>query len=44
MSTELARTENHGSLVEKMQYAERLAMSSLLPRSYQKQPANVLFT
>lgn len=31
-----------GSMLEKIQYAERLATASLLPRAYQRNPANLL--
>jgi len=34
--------ERGAGLVDKMEYARTLAVSSLLPKSYQKQPANVL--
>ena len=30
------------TLADKMKYAEALAMSSLLPQAYQRQPANLL--
>ena len=42
MSNELARTQGN-TLEGKMKYAQALATSSLLPRSYQKQPGNLLF-
>ena len=45
MSTEITRqqhTTHAVSMPEKMQYAEALASASLLPRSYQRQPGNVL--
>ncbi|MFC5268419.1 hypothetical protein ACFPJ1_40470 [Kribbella qitaiheensis] len=32
-----------GSLADKVDYAQHLASSALLPRQYQKQPANLLF-
>jgi hypothetical protein len=32
-----------GSLADKVSYAQHLASSALLPRQYQKQPANLLF-
>lgn len=35
-------TNQHVSLQDKVAYAERLAGASLLPKQYQKQPANVL--
>lgn len=35
-------TNQHVSLQDKVQYAERLAGASLLPKSYMNQPANVL--
>lgn len=41
MSTELARTTGP-SLPDQMQFAEALSASNLLPRAYQRQPANVL--
>jgi hypothetical protein len=41
--TELMNYSNqHVSLQDKVQYAERLASASLLPAAYKKQPANVL--
>lgn len=41
--TELMNYSNqHVSLQDKVQYAERLAGASLLPTAYKKQPANVL--
>ena len=39
MSTDIERRPEHGS---RIQYAQALAQASLLPRAYQKQPANVL--
>lgn len=43
MSTELELHQSAGmSLPEKMKYAEALASASLLPKSYQRQPGNVL--
>ena len=42
MSNELARTQGN-TLEGKMKYAQALATSSLLPRSYQRQPGNLLF-
>jgi hypothetical protein len=42
MSNELARTQGN-TLEGKMRYAQALATSSLLPRSYQRQPGNLLF-
>lgn len=42
MSTELVTTTGN-SLATKMQYANAMASSNLLPRQYQKQPANLLF-
>lgn len=45
MSTELANTHptQGNTLDAKMRYAQALALSNLLPRQYQKQPANLLF-
>jgi hypothetical protein len=44
MTTEIATTSPSGnSLATKMQYANAMAGSNLLPRQYQKQPANLLF-
>lgn len=40
MTIEFAATD--GVLSERMRYAQALAASSLLPKSYQRQPANVL--
>ncbi len=42
MSTEIA-INTGPSLESKMKYAQALAASNLLPRQYQKQPANLLF-
>lgn len=42
MSSQLAVTTST-TLETKMRYAQALASSSLLPRQYQKQPANLLF-
>lgn len=44
MSTDIAVRETpHASLTEKMEYAKAMAHSSLLPRQYQGNPANLLF-
>jgi hypothetical protein len=42
MSTELVPSTGN-TLATKMQYANAMAASNLLPRQYQKQPANLLF-
>lgn len=43
MSNEITRASTAGaSLTEKIKYAEHLAQAGMLPKSYQKQPANVL--
>ncbi|GAA1450368.1 hypothetical protein ACFP47_10335 [Nesterenkonia lacusekhoensis] len=43
MSTEITRAASQQvSLTDKITYAEHLAQSGLLPKSYQRQPANVL--
>ena len=42
MSNDLARTQGT-NLNDKMQYAQALATSSLLPKQYQRQPGNLLF-
>lgn len=39
---EIMKTNTDGTLSERIQYAETLAESSLLPKQFQKQPANVL--
>lgn len=41
--TEIVRRAGLGSLSEKLRYAETLAKSGLLPTSYRRQPANVLY-
>lgn len=40
--SEIMKTSAPGALSERIQYAETLAESSLLPKQFQKQPANVL--
>ena len=40
--SEIMKTSTAGTLSERIQYAETLAESSLLPKQFQKQPANVL--
>lgn len=42
MSQELEPVAPAGALSERMKYAQALAAASLLPKSYQRQPANVL--
>lgn len=43
MSTELVPAATGNALDTKIRYAQAMAGSSLLPRQYQKQPANLLF-
>ena len=42
MSHELVPTAPTADLHTQMEFAEKLAAASLLPRAYQRQPANVL--